>query len=42
MKFKLTNVKVAAAFEFAVTVGAAVLASPLLWFIAASSVDRLA
>jgi len=42
MKFKLISAKVAAAFEFAVSVGAAVFASQLLWFIAASAVDRLA
>ena len=42
MRFKLTNVKVAAAFEFAVTMGATVLASQLLWSIAVSAVDGLA
>lgn len=42
MKFKLTNARVAAAFEFVVTVQAAILASQLLWFIAESAVDRLA
>jgi len=41
MKFKLTHVKVAAAFEFVVTVWATVLASQLLWSIAVPAVDRL-
>jgi hypothetical protein len=42
MKFRLTNVNVAAALEFAVAMGATVLASQLLWSIAVSAVDRLA
>ena len=42
MKFKLTSDIVAAAFEFAAMLGATILASQLLWSIAASAVDRVA
>ena len=42
MKFKLTNVMVANAFEFVVMVWATVLVSRLLWEIAASAIDRVA
>ena len=38
----VTNVKVAAALEFAVAMGAILLASQLLWLIAAPAVGPLA
>jgi hypothetical protein len=42
MKFRMINVKVAAALEFAVAMAATLFAGQLLWLIAAPAVGPLA